>query len=286
MVAIAALRLGVKAYTALSDIESADERLNFLQRTEPATWVGLMTNSDPPKAGVSEAIKSCKSANVRVVMVTGDQSHTAEAIAKKLEMDMSMTSSSCEALRGAISDASVDEITGKTNVFYRAKPTDKLVIVKSLQRQGHVVGMTGDGVNDAPALQAADIGVSMGIAGSEVAKSAADVVLLDDNFATLVVAIKQGRRIFANVQKFVAYLMGTDLAEISYLTITMLSGLKLPLDALQILFVNLICDAPPALSLSREPCRRQCYGKGAPQSESSDCDEALLDFRNHLPHSV
>lgn len=263
VVAVAATPLSQKMIRNLQDYESADDRLNLLLQFQ-ATWIGLLSNNDPPKPGVKEAIASCRSANVQVVMVTGDQSHTAEAVAQKLGME-NVISTSCDTLRRESDEALIDQITGQTNVFYRARPKDKLVIVRSLQRQGHVVGMTGDGVNDAPALQAADIGVAMGQAGTDVSKNAADVVLLDDNFATLVVAIKQGRRIFANVQKFVAYLIGTDLAEIVYLTISMLSGFKLPLDALQILFVNLICDAPPALSLSREPAEDNVMEKAPRQ---------------------
>lgn len=242
---------------ALIECETSDARLEqFL--LQPLIFMGLISSRDPPKAQVAKALKECQSAQVRVVVITGDQVNTAIGLAKYLELH-DAKATTCEALRKdsaadvQLWESEVEEITKEYSIFCRARPEDKLVIVQSLQRQGHVAAMTGDGVNDAPALQTADIGVAMGITGTDVAKGAADLILMDDNFATIVTAIKEGRRVFANCQKFIAYLIGTDFGEVTYLTLAILMGLKLPLDALQVLYVNLICDAPPAISLAREP---------------------------------
>ena len=178
---------------------------------------------------MKEAVHECRNAGIRVIMITGDQKITAVAIAKRLHIlepgdsgeEKAMVCSELHLDNGNLKDQDeLDEITARVNVFSRAQPEDKIEIVQSLQRQGCVCAMTGDGVNDAPALKAADIGVAMGMAGTDVAKGAADMVLLDDNFCTIVKAIEEGRKIYGNIQRFVCFLLGTNCGEIFYLTVT------------------------------------------------------------------
>eukprot|EP01053_Blabericola_migrator_P010628 Blabericola_migrator_1__10627@NODE_604_length_7387_cov_1798_136749_g298_i2_p1_GENE_NODE_604_length_7387_cov_1798_136749_g298_i2NODE_604_length_7387_cov_1798_136749_g298_i2_p1_ORF_typecomplete_len1236_score229_98E1E2_ATPase/PF00122_20/5_9e42E1E2_ATPase/PF00122_20/1_4e04E1E2_ATPase/PF00122_20/1_6e03Hydrolase/PF00702_26/1_2e38Cation_ATPase_C/PF00689_21/7e02Cation_ATPase_C/PF00689_21/1_1e27Cation_ATPase_N/PF00690_26/4_3e11Hydrolase_3/PF08282_12/3e07Cation_ATPase/PF13246_6/1_2e05HAD/PF12710_7/0_00012 len=257
VLALAVCLLNSHTLAALLRCDDSDERLEILLQ-QPLIFIGLVSNLDPPKPLIKQALKECNSAQVRVVVITGDQVSTALGVANILELPDAQATLCTELTRLETEDADqykarVEAITAKYNIFCRARPEDKLCIVESLQRHGHVVAMTGDGVNDAPALHTADIGVAMGVTGTDVAKGAADLILLDDNFATIVTAIREGRRIFANCQKFISYLIGTDFGEVAYLTIAILTHLVLPLDALQVLYVNLICDAPPAISLAKEP---------------------------------
>eukprot|EP01071_Lankesteria_metandrocarpae_P007669 Lankesteria_metandrocarpae@DN4745_c0_g1_i1.p1 len=249
--------------TALSLIEEGDERLQMIQ-AGPVTLLGLMGSIDPPRAGVAMAVTECIGAGVRVIMITGDQKATAGSIARQINISQQSTvgeiAITCSELHEGsdaqaphLADEEMDLLTSRINVFSRAQPEDKIAIVNSLKRQGEVVAMTGDGVNDAPALKAADIGIAMGIAGTDVAKGAAEMVLLDDNFVTIVSAIEEGRKIYANIQKFVCFLLGTNIGEITYLTIAIIAGMKMPVEALQILFLNLMSDGCPAVALSREP---------------------------------
>uniref|UniRef100_A0A0G4HGD6 P-type sodium-transporting ATPase4 n=1 Tax=Chromera velia CCMP2878 TaxID=1169474 RepID=A0A0G4HGD6_9ALVE len=257
---------------ALENMEESGDRLDFLLSgdlkskervltNKPLCLLGLIGSLDPPRVGVKEAVKTCRDAGVRVVMITGDQRNTAAAIAKDIGIikaeELALKSIVCSELHEEsgemISEGELDKITDMVNVFSRAQPEDKIAIVNSLKRQGHVVAMTGDGVNDAPALKAANIGVAMGITGTDVAKGASEMVLLDDNFCTIVRAVEEGRKIYTNIQKFVSFLLGTNVGEIVYLTIAVASGLPLPLAALQILFLNLMSDGCPAVALSKEP---------------------------------
>merc|ERR1711953_887254 len=199
-------------------------------------------------------------AGIRVVMITGDYLKTAVAIAKNVNIlkpeDAEDCAVDCQGLRpnGAyLSDPEIDGMTRKTKVFARAKPEDKLEIVKSLQRQGLVSAMTGDGVNDAPALNQADIGVAMGIQGTEVAKGAADMILTDDNFSSIVAAVEKGRAIYAGIQKFVAFIMSVHIAEVIQIFVCVVAGIPIMRSPVQILFLILVTDLPPSIALGMEP---------------------------------
>merc|ERR1711966_624240 len=227
------------------------------------TLCGLCASIDPERDGVKGAVKTSKTAGLRVVMITGDYLPTAVAIAKNINIltkdsDISKEATDCGKLRPGkdgnyLPDAEIDELSRASNVFARAKPEDKLEIVKSLQRQGKVCAMTGDGVNDAPALQRADIGVAMGLEGTEVAKGASDMILTDDNFCSIVKAIEKGRIIYAGIQKFVAFIMSVHFAEVLQIFLCIVSGVPVMRQPLQILFLILVTDLPPSIALGFEP---------------------------------
>lgn len=207
-------------------------------------FVGLQAMIDPPREEVKDSIKRCHDAGIRVIMITGDHLITAQAIAQELGI-------SGKAVSGIdISKLNLEKDIKNINIFARVNPEHKLDIVDALKKNGHVVAMTGDGVNDAPALKKADIGVSMGITGTDVAKEASDMILTDDNFTSIVNAIEEGRGIFDNIRKFVNYLLSSNLGEIAVILFASLIGLPLPLTAIQILWVNLITDGLPATALS------------------------------------
>merc|ERR1719310_1986606 len=229
------------------------------------TLCGLCASIDPERDGVKDAVLQSKTAGVRVVMITGDYLKTAIAIAKNINILNRRTfvegngeATDCGALRPVkegeyLSHEEIDELTKKTSVFARAKPEDKLEIVKSLQRQGWVCAMTGDGVNDAPALQRADIGVAMGLEGTEVAKGASDMILTDDNFCIIVKAIEKGRIIYAGIQKFVSFIMSVHFAEVLQIFLCIVSSVPVMRQPLQILFLILVTDLPPSIALGFEP---------------------------------
>jgi len=217
-------------------------------------FVGLQAMIDPPREEVKAAVKKCEDAGIRVIMITGDHEITAKAIAE--ELGIQGESMNGEQLRKV---KNIDAIIHKFSVFARVNPSDKLKIVNSLQKHDEIVAMTGDGVNDAPALKKADIGIAMGKAGTDVATEAADMILTDDNFASIVGAIEEGRGIFDNIRKFVAYLLSANMGEVLILFTAMILGLSyggspvLPLVAIQILWINLITDGLPALALGVDP---------------------------------
>jgi Ca2+-transporting ATPase len=234
----------VKAQESLREPEEAETNLIF---------IGLAGMIDPPRKEVREAIAQCKRAGIKTIMITGDHQATAEAIARQLGMmpEGSLVVNGQQLT--AMSDEQLDEKVDKISVFARVSPEHKLRIVKSLQRRGHVVAMTGDGVNDAPAIKAADIGIAMGVNGTDVSKEASALVLGDDNFATIVAAVEEGRGIYENIRKFIRYLLASNVGEILTMFAAMMLGLPLPLVPIQILWVNLVTDGLPAMALGVDP---------------------------------
>ncbi len=216
-------------------------------------FLGLMGMIDPPRPEVKQALEKCQTAGIRVIMITGDHKVTAQTIAKELNIldsnDMVLTGSD-------LIEMDVDQlvqVVEKVKVYARVSPNDKLKIVEALKKIGRVVAMTGDGVNDAPALKKSDIGVAMGITGTDVSKDASDMVLTDDNFASIVAAVEEGRKIFDNIRKVVYYLLSCNISEVATIFISILLRLPLPLIPVQILWMNLVTDGLPALALGVEP---------------------------------
>ncbi len=222
-------------------------------------WLGLAGMIDPPREEVKGAVGLCKQAGIESVMITGDHKSTAEAIAKELGMlgenDMALSGSELDEMV----QKELDNVAEEVKVYARVSPAHKMRIVEALQGKGHVVAMTGDGVNDAPALKKADIGVAMGVTGTDVSKEAGAMILTDDNFASIVAAVEEGRNIFANIRKFLIYLLGCNIGEVLLMLIAFVIGTAsglyriVPLVALQILIVNLVTDGLPALALAVEP---------------------------------
>ncbi|MDR0947703.1 MAG: cation-translocating P-type ATPase [Ruminococcus sp.] len=217
------------------------------------TFLGLMGMIDPPRAEAKQAVKLCKAASIKTVMITGDHKNTAAAVARQAgilkEGDLVVTGNELEKM----SDVELEKCVLRTSVFARVSPADKLRIVRAFKKSGKIVAMTGDGVNDAPAVKEADIGVAMGITGTDVTKQAADLVLLDDNFATLVSAVEQGRGIYSNIRKFVRYLLSCNIGEVLTMFLGIIMGMPMVLLPTQILLVNLVTDGLPAVALGIEP---------------------------------
>ncbi len=216
------------------------------------TFVGIVGMIDPPRREVAAAVATCGAAGIRPVMITGDHLLTAKYIAEQLGI-----THDGEIIAGPqldrLSSDQLKRSAGRTSVYARVSPEHKLRIIQALQERGEIVAMTGDGVNDAPALKRADIGVAMGVTGSDVAKETADMVLLDDNFATIVAAVEEGRVIYDNVRKFIKYILATNSGEIWVMLVAPFLGMPLPLLPLQILWMNLVTDGFPALALAMEP---------------------------------
>ena len=215
-------------------------------------FAGLVGMIDPPRKEAAEAVALCKKAGIRPILITGDQLATAKAIAKEtgilVDDQKALTGAELAMLDDAALAASVEDV----NVYARVSPGDKLRIVKALQARGKVVAMTGDGVNDAPALGAADIGCAMGKTGTDVAKGASDMIFTDDNFATVVEAVREGRGIYANIRKVVAFLLGTNIGEVITVFAAMILWHKMPLISMQLLWINLVTDGMPAIALGME----------------------------------
>ena len=215
-------------------------------------FVGLIGMIDPPREGVKEAVRTCRKAGIKTVMITGDHLQTAKAIAKELGIlrkgDLAVAGDELE----KISDQELEKNIMKYSVFARVTPEHKVRIVKAFRNAGQIVAMTGDGVNDAPALKNADIGIAMGKGGTDVAKNAADMILTDDNFVTIVDAVRQGRNIYDNIKKAVHFLIATNIGEIVTIFVGLLMGIKSPLLAIQLLWINLVTDSLPAIALGLE----------------------------------
>jgi Ca2+-transporting ATPase len=244
-----ALRVIAIAYKEIDEVPSsptADELESGL------TFMGLLGMIDPPRPEAYEAVKLCRKAGIKPVMITGDHINTASAIAREL----GIFEDGDEAVSGpelaAMSDDELYSRVEKISVYARVSPEDKIRIVKAWQKKGHVVSMTGDGVNDAPALKAADIGCAMGITGTDVAKGASDMTLTDDNFATIVHAVKEGRGIYDNIKKAVSFLLGTNIGEILTVFFAMILWRRSPLLPIQLLWINLVTDSLPAIALGME----------------------------------
>jgi P-type Ca2+ transporter type 2C len=220
------------------------------------TWLGLVGMLDAPRPEVRVAVAKCREAGIRPVMITGDHQLTAQAIAQ----DLGIAEAGAECLTGQqlqrMSKDELEDAVTRVGVYARVSPEHKLRIVQALQRKGQVVAMTGDGVNDAPALKQADIGVAMGITGTDVSKEASDMVLLDDNFSTIVAAVEEGRVVYTNIRRFIRYILGSNIGEVITIAAAPILGLGgVPLSPLQILWMNLVTDGLPALALAVEPGR-------------------------------
>ncbi|MDF2839164.1 MAG: cation transporting ATPase-like protein [Evtepia sp.] len=216
-------------------------------------FMGLVGMIDPPRPEAKKAVEVCRRAGIRPVMITGDHVITASAIAKELgimnDKDLAVTGAELDAM----TEEELENRVSQISVYARVSPENKIRIVKAWQKRGQVVSMTGDGVNDAPALKAADIGCAMGITGTDVAKGASDMILTDDNFATIVDAVKEGRGIYANIKKVVGFLLGTNIGEVITVFLAMIFWHRTPLLSMQLLWINLVTDSLPALALGVEP---------------------------------
>ena len=251
-----ALRVLAMAYRPM---DAVSNEMDEVERN--LIFVGMVGMIDPEREEVIGAISECRSAGIRPVMITGDHKVTALAIAKKIGIfrdgDLAITGTDLEKLDDAYFDANVD----KYSVYARIAPEQKERIVTAWQKRGEIVAMTGDGVNDAPALKKADIGVSMGITGTEVAKDASDMVLQDDNFVTIVSAVSEGRRIYDNILKTILFLLSTNLGEVILLFITSIFNMGIPLLPIHILWINLVSETFPALALSLDPAAKDVMSK-------------------------
>ena len=268
--------LGVASRTLPADAGPLDEQIEH-----DLVFLGLIGMIDPPRDEAREAVARARGAGIRPLMITGDHPRTAAAIAAELGITADGRTITGTELQGMTDDV-LDRTVREVSVYARVNPEHKLRIVQALQRGGATVAMTGDGVNDAPALKAADIGVAMGITGTDVSKEAADIVLVDDNFATIVAAVEEGRAIYANIRKFLRYLLSSNIGEVLTMFFGVLladwiglsapgGAVVLPLLATQILWINLVTDAAPALALGVDPA-----DAGTMQAPPRSRDEGVI----------
>ena len=268
-----ALRVLGVAYLDV-DIMPKEISADFLEKG--LIFEGLIGMIDPPRKGVKEAVLACRRAGIKTVMITGDHITTAKAIAKDLEIlrgrELAITGQELD----KIPDSKLEKDIMNYSVFARVTPEHKVRIVKAFQKTGAVVAMTGDGVNDAPALKKSDIGIAMGRKGTDVAKNAADMILNDDNFVTIVDAVKQGRNIFDNIKKAIHFLIATNIGEIVTIFVGLLLGVKSPLLAIQLLWVNLVTDSLPAIALGLEPPEKDIMNRPPRDSKKSIFADGLM----------
>ncbi|MBH8585582.1 calcium-translocating P-type ATPase, SERCA-type [Thermoactinomyces sp. CICC 24226] len=254
---------------AYREIKPANPDSIDWQMEQRLIFVGLTGMMDPPRPGVKEAIQQSRQAGIKTVMITGDHQATAEAIAAELEIKrpggLTLTGQDLYNMK----DEEFIKIVNDVDVYARVSPEHKLRIVKALQKKGHVVAMTGDGVNDAPAIKAADIGIAMGGMGTDVSKEASSLILADDNFATIVAAVEEGRNIYENIRKFISYLLASNVGEILIMFLAMLASLPLPLVPIQILWVNLVTDGLPAMALGVDPAEENAMQRPPRDSRES-----------------
>jgi P-type Ca2+ transporter type 2C len=247
-----ALRVLGLAYRVVRDVPDDPEQVKAEELEKDLVFVGLIGMIDPARTEVRPALEKAREAGIRTVMITGDYPNTARAIAETIGLLQHRKTVITGAQLDAMSDRELRNIIEDTAVFARVSPEHKMRIVDALQANDEIVAMTGDGVNDAPAIKRADIGVAMGITGTDVAKETADMVLTDDNYASIVSAVEQGRIIYSNIRKFVFFLLSSNVAEIMIIFLAILAGLPAPLTAIQLLWLNLITDGAPALALAVE----------------------------------
>jgi Ca2+-transporting ATPase len=239
------------AYKPLNDLPASPDEDSSEQEL---IWLGLVGMLDAPRPEVREAVKRCREAGIRPVMITGDHQLTATSVAHQLGISQSGETVLTGQQLQQLSQAELEQQVKQVSVYARVAPEHKLRIVQALQKRGEFVAMTGDGVNDAPALKQADIGIAMGITGTDVSKEASDMILLDDNFATIVAATEEGRVVYSNIRRFVKYILGSNIGEVLTIAAAPLLGLgEVPLTPLQILWMNLVTDGLPALALALEP---------------------------------
>lgn len=275
---LASQALRVMAY-AFRPLDTLDQDLTTENIEKDMIFVGLTGMIDPPRPEAKAAVAECHASGIDVIMITGDYFETALAIAKEL----GIASSRDQAMQGSElndkTEEEIREIVKTKRIFARVSPENKVQLVKALEANDNVVAMTGDGVNDAPAIKNADIGVSMGITGTDVAKDASDMILVDDNFATIVNAVEEGRVIFSNIKKFVSFLLSCNIAEVLIVFLSILMGLPSPLTPIQLLWLNLVTDAFPALALGVEPAE-----PGLMEEPPRDPRESIIsgDVRTNL----
>lgn len=269
-----ALRVLAFAYKDLPNSEREEDIEEELERE--LTFIGLLGMIDPARPEATEAVAKCKEAGIKTVMITGDHKETAIAIAKEIgiysESDNALTGIDLEKM----TDDELFDVVQHTTVYARVAPEHKVRIVKAFQGHKQVVAMTGDGVNDAPSLKQADIGTAMGIVGTEVAKDAADIVLTDDNFATIVRAVEEGRRIYTNIVKSIQFLLSTNIGELFLILIAAIFDLGIPLLAIHILWINLVTDSLPAIAISLDPAEKDIMKRPPRNNEAGFFTKGMI----------